>query len=64
MRREKRFTLASEEGVDFHRRRSGAGPDDKVRKVGDFVMLELDDEKQETALIAAGWLEPTKGKEE
>jgi len=62
--KEKRYSLASQEGVDFHRSRSGAGPDDKVLKVGDEVLLELDDEKQEQALVAAGWLEPKKGKEE
>ncbi len=62
--KEKRYLLASEDGVDFHRRRTNPGPDDKVRKVGDEVMLELDDDKQEQALVAAGWLEPKKGKEE
>ena len=62
--KEKRYSLASQEGVDFHRSRTGSGPDDKVRKIGDEVMLELDDEKQEQALVAAGWLEPKKGKEE
>lgn len=60
MKRAKKYVLASQEGCDFAwmRLRSEEPP-----KVGDVVSLELDDDRQEQALLAAAWLDVPDKKE-
>jgi hypothetical protein len=57
----KKYLLGSQEGVDFASVRLRAEP--QSLKVGDEVSLELDDDRQEQALLAAAWLKDPKEKE-
>ena len=55
----KEYKLASPEGVS--RYAGQQDPDADPVKVGATVELDLDD-REETAVVAAGWLEPVKKK--
>lgn len=50
------YTIASQEGADFHLQRNGV-----EAEVGDTVDLKLNAD-EERAVVAAGWLEPAKKK--